>query len=366
MSLPLTPVVDVTYNLPAVGAPRQNFDLGLIMGESEVISAEDRVEVFTSLEEMADAGFSSTSPEYLAATLYFNATSNPSQVAIGRIASGETLLQAVTAARTANTEWYIVYSTVGTDQDFLDVAAYIEGLTQYSMFFVQSDDADVPADASNNLFEELKDFGYQRTLGLYSTSAHAVAGLMGYAMGQTSDFSNSAYTLFAKTIPGATASDLTTQQVSNIEGNNGNVYIDRGNFYTMVEKGQVFSGDWFDEIIYLDKFANSIQIAVMNLLYQSPKIPQTEDGMAQIRAVIAAVAQQMVAIGFLAPGKWTGTPVLTLNTNDYLPGGYMVMSDSIDNQESADRAARIAPPIYVAAKLAGAIQTVVVIIDVNR
>jgi hypothetical protein len=71
-------------------------------------------------------------------------------------------------------------------------------------------------------------------------------------------------------------------------------------------------------------------------------------------------------IGFIAPGKWNGPSIYTepdyapLQTGDMLEKGYMIMSEPIDFQSQADRDARIAPPIYVAIKLAGAIHTVMV------
>lgn len=366
-SLPLTPFADVYYNLPAVGSTRRGFNLGLVIGESPVISTSDRVKKYSSLAEMVTDGFSTSSDEYLAAQRYFAASSRPSEIAIGRQGSGETCLAAVQACRAADDEWYICYVPGATDPDHEAIAAYIEALdAPYSQYFLQTEDADVLNDVSSNLFETLKDAGYKRTHGLYSTDDHAIAGVMGYAMGQTSDLANSAYTLKFKTFPGVTVDDLTTQQVSNIEGNNGNVYITRGNDYDMYEQGIQFSGDFFDEIIYLDKLVNNIQIAVANQLYQTPKIPQTEDGMAQLRAVASAPCQTAVGIGFLAPGKWTGERVLTLNTGDYLPSGYLVMSESIASQSQADREDRKAPPIYVAAKLAGAIHSVVIEINVNR
>lgn len=367
MTLPLTPVVDVTYTLEGVGAPRLGFDSGLIIGQSGVISPTVRVKVYESLDAMVTDGFSPSSPEYLAATKYFAATSSPSQVAIGRQASGETGVAAVQACRLANTDWYICYLIGASNTDHLEIAAYIEALTNnYSQYFLDTNSTAVRDNSPGNLFATLHGLNYTRTVGIYSTTTYAGAALMGYPMGATSDFANSAYTLFGKQLPGVTPSSLTTTQVNNIEGNKGNVYINRANFYNFVEKGSNFDGGWFDEIIYLDKLANQIQLNVADLLYTVPKVPQTEDGMAQIRTVVSAACQNLANIGFIAPGRWGGPSILTLNTGDYLPNGYLVMSDSITSQSQSDRDARIAPNIYVAVKLAGAIQTVLIRINVNR
>ena len=77
-------------------------------------------------------------------------------------------------------------------------------------------------------------------------------------------------------------------------------------------------------------------------------------------------------IGFIAPGKWNGPAIWTepdfapLQTGDMLEEGFLILSEPVDLQSQADRDARIAPPIYVPIKLAGAIHTVLVRIDVNR
>ena len=71
-------------------------------------------------------------------------------------------------------------------------------------------------------------------------------------------------------------------------------------------------------------------------------------------------------MGFIAPGQWNGSACLTLKTGDYLQQGYVVLSEAIDDQDQADRDARKAPPIYVCTKLAGAIESVIIQVNVNR
>lgn len=363
-NLPLTPVVDVEYQISPIAAPRRGFNLGLIVGDTPV--QQDRVVVYSGLQEMIDAGFSTGDPEYKAAALYFSATSSPRELAIGRQFSGETPLAALQECREANTEWYIAYSTTAADGDQEEIAEYFEAITPYSFYFLQTDAADVLSNTPGNLFATLKAKQFRRTLGMYSTNEHAIAAVMGYAMGQTSDFANSAYTLDLKQLPGVTADDLTTQEVTNIQANNGNFYIKRGDFYTIFQNGKGFNGGWFDETIYLDKLANEIQLSVMDLLYSVPKVPQTEAGVASIKTVISIACQSLVEIGFIAPGRWTGGDILSLKNGDFLPNGYLVLSEPIATQPQADRDARKAPPIYVPIKLAGAIQTVLIRIDVNR
>ena len=125
-------------------------------------------------------------------------------------------------------------------------------------------------------------------------------------------------------------------------------------------------GTSFDEILNLDMLCNTIQLNVMDLLYQSKKIPQTEAGVASIVNVINVGCNEFVNTGFIAPGKWNGNKCLNLKNGDYLTAGYLVQSEAVDDQSQADRDARKAPPIYVCCKLAGAIEFVTIQVNVNR
>lgn len=369
MALPITPIVDVVVNLPAVGGTRLGFDIGLIVGPSAVQNpTTERVVLYNSLADMITAGFVLSDPEYLAATKYFAASSNPGTVAIGVQNTGETALQAITACRNFSDAWYTCTIIGADDTDHEAVAAYIEGLgaDQPSLYMFQSSDSDILTAASGNIFETLAAQNYSRTFGQYATQAYAIAGTMGYPMGQVSDLSNSYFTLMFKPFPGVTPESVTANQVENIQENRGNVYITRGVDRNGVEKATTFSGAYFDEILYLDKLVNDIQVNVADVLYQSPRIPQTESGMAQLRTAIEAACNKLANIGLIAPGTWTGAPLLTLDTGNYLPTGYLVLSDPIATQDPNDRSNRIAPPIYVAVKLGGAIQSVLITVNVNR
>lgn len=366
LSLSLDPIVRVIVNLSNRAATRRGFDLGLIIGGSDVIPGDERIRIYSGVNYMLEDGFTADSPEYKAALLYFSAQKAPTRLAVGVAVSGETALAAVQACRMANSEWYAFQFCDIGDSNVPDVAAYVESAQPSTSFFFTTESEDIYNNVSGNLFEELKGKSYRRTLGQYSTTPYAVTSIMGYAMGANTGTRNSAYTLAYKTEPGVTAEPLSNTRVENIKANYGNVYINRGEYYNVFEQGVTFGNIPFDEIINLDKLANDIQLGIMDLLYQYPKIPQTEGGITQLVAAITEPLEQAVLIGFVAPGVWKGQDILNLEYGDYLPKGYLVQPDSLDDQAQADRENRIAPTIYVAIKLAGAIEHVIVQVDVNR
>jgi hypothetical protein len=110
-----------------------------------------------------------------------------------------------------------------------------------------------------------------------------------------------------------------------------------------------------------------VQTDVYNLLYQSTtKIPQTDAGTHQIVNVIEAACVQAVTNGLVAPGVWTAGGFGQLSMGDTLTKGFYVYAPPVATQDQADREARKSVLIQVAAKLAGAIHFVGVIINVNR
>lgn len=289
-------------------------------------------------------------------------------------AIGETPLVALEVCRAANYLWYVAVCLAAVKADHLECAAYIESAEPSSIYAFTTDDADVPTNTAGNIFAALKALLYSRTFGQYSTASdYAVCAILGYAMGQNTGTENSAYTLMFKGEVGIATEPLTQTELGNIcgvgpsaVGNYGNVYVSFGNYYNIFMKGTMSNGQYFDEILNLDMLVSDIQLNVMDLLYGTPKVPQTDAGVSQIVHAINQALELAVTRGFLAPGTWTAAPVMNIATGDALPKGYVVQAQAIAQQARADREARKSPPIYIACKEAGAIHYVIVITYVNR
>ena len=368
-SLSLDSIIHVQYNVSPIAAARRGFNLGLIMGNSTVIPALERIRIYGSdaLTTMIDDGFTVNSAEYKAVQLYFQATSKPIRVAVGVIGAGETVLEAVMAARKQNPEWYTLNVVgVGSDSDMIGVAGFIEGCTPYTTLIHSSDDSAIPANATGNIVAALKALKYRRTLPIYSTTEHASAATAGYVAGQTSTLRNTYYTLDNKQLPGVVTDALSETQYENIINNNGNCYVNRGLQYDVFQEGRMSNGAFFDEVIYGDMLINFIQLNEMDLLYQSPAVPNTEPGTAMIRHVAANACEQLRNIGFIAPGQWNGADIGGLKTGQQLQNGYEVFSDPVSSQSQADREARKAVPTYIPIKQANAIHRMDMLIQVNR
>lgn len=367
--LPLNDVVNVIVNLSPRSAVRSGFNLSMLIGDSEALTTDKRVAVYSSLESMKDDGFTTDMPEYKAAQIYFAQSSNPSKVAIGFWDSAnETLAEAIAACRAFNLEWWGCVPLGKTSENGLIVPATAEEIEEAAITVESSVPDSVMIFTTTDLssLTSLKNKNYRRTMGIFSDDTNKAVAITGYAMGANTRLANSAFTLKFKRLVGVEADPLRDAQVSDARAVNANVYVNRGATYDLFEQGTMIDGTWFDEMINLDMLSNYIQLSVMDILSKTAKIPQTESGVATIINAFIPDLKDAVKIGFLAPGIWTAPDFMDLKQGDAIEEGYLIMSESVADQSVADREARMCPPIYVALKLAGAMHSVVIQLNVNR
>ena len=281
----------------------------------------------------------------------------------------ETIEEALTACRAENDEFYIVNICKDnmTDEEHIAAGQFCETCNPSAIYAFTTDSA-ATLTLNENIFTKLKALDLKRTIGQYSTKHQdSIVAILSWALKLlSSNNANSAFTLKDKIEEGVTPeTNVTSMNVKTLKENNGNIYVNRNGF-TLFEDGKMANGDFFDEVAFLDKYKERMQINIIREMQSQNKIKQTEDGMAILKAKITEVCEEMYANGFIDSGIWKAEPVLNLKTGDTLSNGYYIQSESIDEQSQSDREARIAPPIYVSLKLAGAIHYLTIQIDVNR
>ncbi|WEJ90227.1 MAG: DUF3383 family protein [Klebsiella huaxiensis] len=377
--LPVSNVVNVDVIMSAIAATGRNFGALLILGSSPVIPLTERIRQYSSHEDIG-ADFGVDSPEYEAATVFFEQSPKPTLVFVGRWAktletgesgSVETLLQAVNACL-QYTNWYglaIADSADLVEADVISVAAAIEASSLSRILAVTTADANVLVSGNtDNIGYKMKAAGYARTFWQYSSSSkYAAISAFGRAFTVNFSGSNTTITLKFKTEPGITYETLTTAQAAAIDAINGNVYVYYANDTAIIQQGVMANGDFFDERHGLDWLQNYVQTNLYNLLYTSTtKIPQTDAGVTRLMTNVEASLDQAVNNGLIAPGVWNGGPIGQIESGDTLTKGYYVYADAVANQAQSDREARKSPVIQAAIKLAGAIHYADVQINVVR
>jgi hypothetical protein len=285
--------------------------------------------------------------------------------------AAETPVECAAALANLSAAWYGLMfqaSTQPTDDQNIAVAGFIEALTLKRIFGVTIVNTNVlSAVVTNDLASRLKDGGYKQSFCQYSSNAFAIASFFGRAFSVNFAANRSTITMMYKQEPGVTGEELTENQASVLKDKRCNVFVNYVNDTIIIQYGVMSGPAYFDEIHGLDWFQDAVQNACYNVLYQSKtKIPQTDAGVNQLTNAIAGVCEEAVNNGLVAPGQWNADGFGELEFGQYLKTGYYIYAQPIALQSQADRETRVAPPIQTAIKLAGAIQELDVIVDVNR
>ncbi len=284
----------------------------------------------------------------------------------------ETLPAAVTILATLSNAWYFLgIAATGSgaaESDMPAVAAVVEALSPVRLVgFTSQDPNTLVAAATTDLAYVLDAAGYNRSFVQYSsTSLYAAFSVMGRGATINFDGPNTTITYKFKQGPGITAETMTVAQYAAAKAKHANVFINLDNDTTILQEGVMSSGFFIDEVQGTDWLANAIQVALFNTLYGAGKVPQTDAGVNRLITAASQICAQAVTNGLVAPGVWDAGGFGELSTGDTLPNGFYIYCPPVASQSSADRAARIAPTMQIAIKLAGAIHFVVSIVQTNH
>ena len=369
-NLTLDDIISVSVTLSPSVAYRRTLNSALFLTNSTKISKEDRIIEVNNLSDLTEAGFEVESCEYRTLQLYFAQSPSPVKAFVGVVGSGESIVDAVTACRDANYEWYILVpvetlANTLTTENIIALASYAQSASPETMFALNLTDEST---SKATVIDQLYSGNYQKTMVQYdevNKGKTAIAGIIGYALGSNKQVSKS-FTLAYKTVKGLISNSFTATKLKELLDKNVNTYINQGYYYDLFRQGTMMNGDYFDEVYYIDMMVNDLKSALMNTLINNPKIPQITNGLNILTATISEVLDTYVNIEFLQAGTWLGGTVLSLEYGDTLSAGYLIQFDSIENQNGTDRVNRVAPNCYICCKLAGAIEYIALGINVSR
>ena len=254
-----------------------------------------------------------------------------------------------------------------TDPEHIACAAYIEAAEMHLYGVTTAAGSVLDPLSTADLASQLMLAEYFKTVGQWSSNTkYAIASFFGRAFTVNFEGSETTITMKFKVQPGVTPEVISASQATAIESKRFNVYAIYENGVAIVEQGVVSGPAWFDEIHGTDWLANRLQTDIFNILYQLPKVPQTNNGVQILVAGADGALAQGVTNGLIAPGTWHAGGFGTLKYGDYMGSGFYTWANSVDNQPQSEREARIAPLIQCAIKLAGAVHHADVLVNVNR
>jgi hypothetical protein len=303
---------------------------------------------------------------------------------------GESPLEAVTACRIQNPNWYIC-SFVGTaaDADKTAIASYIEGASPASQYFTVSSEASVLNGSVSSLPGLLQALDLRRTLctyattqgGTYPLNAHISGAAAGYAMGANNQAADSYFDLNDKTLYSVAAEPgLTPTQIQNIRGTwnredlglNCNLLVVYNNgAYTLFQAGLMSGGTFFDLTLFVDMLAADIQTSLMAYRVSQQAVPITDQSMVAVKGIIEGACTRSQVIGFIAPsGTWQGGTIGTgsnqVVNGQAFPQGFYVYVPSVTSLSQAQVSARILPPVVVAVIASGSGNSMAISLQIQQ
>lgn len=256
-------------------------------------------------------------------------------------------------------------STEFSESDLLKVAAKVEAASTPKMAIFTYTKSDAYNNASvADLGYQLKELSYDRSMTIYEplndsgvSEYVSAAVLSGYA---TVSFTSArpSITMADKSLKGVSALDLTDAQYSALQTKNYNFYTKTTDIDTnMFIDARMASGQFFDTIQAADWLAYDMKYKLVNLVQNRDKIPFTEDGLAMIKQTISETCVEALNAGIIGSGYD--------QDNVYIENGYKIDIPALSSIPKADKAKRILRDVKVTFLLAGAIQVINVLNDIQ-
>jgi hypothetical protein len=178
-ALSVNRIVNVSVFLSPTSVPRRNFGVLCVAGDSNVITGQERIRYYTSVDTVAD-DFGMDSPEYQAAELYFSQKPKPKIMAVGRWIQSATpgMLRGESAVTDPDTWKAIADGAMDIEVD--GVAASLSGL-DFSGITNMNGVASIIGAALSGAGQSGASCAWDGSRFVISTTATGTAAFMGYA-----------------------------------------------------------------------------------------------------------------------------------------------------------------------------------------
>ena len=287
------------------------------------------------------------------------------QGAAAVVLPAETKVAAITELKAQTNMYGAMFIDLVSGAEAQDLALWAQAnkTLVYDVFFAESN-LDV---AITNPVWLIKLAGHTNYRMLFSKTNNREFATSYMARLHTVNFAaeNSALTMNLKELA-IPSEDLTQTEITKAKQVGLDVYVPIKNEGVVLTSG---ANDFADNRYNLIAFVNAIEIDTFNLLKgTNTKVPQTVRGVNSLVDQLEKTTIQFVTADVFAPGTWTSPDrfgdVDTFDRNVESNGFYW-LAGSLSDQPPVDRQERKSPPIQGAIKLAGAIHSANIIININ-
>ena len=344
MSNNLNDIVDIQIQIASPATSLSGFESILIVGSepaSKTLEDYKPLGVYTSLEGVKAAGWVEGDAVYDAAAVAFSQAVKPSQIYVAANVvtdgSAESLGDTLDRAA-ANPEWFVICPAGVDEEKYEDIAKWTEAHEKMACFTVTETASSLDVDTYMNSFEIFSPAKVDADQ--YINIAFAVACLQYEPGSETWAF---------KTLNAVSIAELTATQMQALQEANISYYVEYGG-KAITQGGKTVSGQWIDVIRVMWWQKSDMQERIYNLFVTQPKIPYTDNGIAQVQNQIICSLKRGQAMGGIAPTEYD-------EEGNAIPG-YTVTVPRARDLTQAERASRQLKGCKFTARLSGAIHNV--------
>lgn len=337
MTSKITDFVDVAISIQSLRTTNAGFGIPLIIQDTtntaSITWGSDVVKVYTSIDEMDDAGWTSADASYNAAKVMFAQNPSVESVKVAKVDTSSTLTQTYNAAKADDPVYYGVVYTAIINSANATSAATLEGLveTDKKLCYLRC-----------NFDTTYTAIGTSDRIFPIFVSAGSTDMLNAAAAGVSLALDAGSYSMKYKKLNSITAMDIDSTVQTALDAANINYYASLNGVSFIASNGVVASGEYEDVIRGVDWLTNEMSNDLFAFLTNAKKIPQTQAGIDSTEAVIRASLDKAVKNGLI-----DGSTII-------------VTVPKITSISASDKAARLLSGITFQATLQGAIHKVVI------
>lgn len=359
--------VDINYQ-------KQTVLTGSVPMSVLISSSATSTKEYTSLQQVQSDYTSSSAPELLAATMYFN--NGGTDLLIYRQTAGTSDTETISALLSAyNNFIWVSFVAEKTDSEIQAIAnalkAANQSLPKYLAITTNIENEPTTLNAANISNVALLYTEQNEQLIPYSAIV-----IPAYFSGLNLTRADELKSIVFTRVSGVSASEVSELDLTNLVSTNWNVVVNLANRYTILDGGKMVDGQPIHSAWGFAVFKRDCENVITDLLVN--KLPYQNSSNVVIENAISKICSNYVTNGLIGTGQTynldtqyatygdNGRQYTLIEKGQALPNGYYIYSIPISNATANDKSAGKIPPVYVFAVIDNVIRLVQIYGEVSE